>query len=133
MYALGLTIDSRTKSWSEPWFACFAYCGSLPRSGPIVPVDPAGWNAWQPPQPVFAKTGFPAAAFPGGAAVVVAVGIEPTTFLAVGCTVPSYPHATSSTDNAVTIATRRMARESNGEGYHAWRIPYAVLRKAETP
>src|SRR5579884_987908 len=67
MYAPGLTIDSWMNCVSDPRFACFAYCTSLSRSGPMLPVAPAGLNVWQLPQPFdwnTASPGGPAAARP---------------------------------------------------------------------
>src|SRR5579859_594336 len=80
MNASGFTIDSRTNAASG-MFAFFAsVAGALSRSGPILPVVPAGWNVWQLPQPFAAKTVLPsavgdAAAVVVGAAAAVVVGV----------------------------------------------------------
>ena len=70
-YAPGSTIDCFVNAASG-CFACFAYCASLSRSGPIVPVDPAGLYVWHELQPWAAKSALPFAALPlaagGGAA-----------------------------------------------------------------
>jgi len=76
MKAFGSVIDRRMKAVSAI-FAFFASTvGLVSRSGPTVPVDPAGLNVWQLAQPFAAKTALPRAALaPGAAAVVVAVAV----------------------------------------------------------
>src|SRR5437660_3546587 len=44
---------------SSGWPACCAYCGSLSRSGPILPVVPAALSVWQEPHGLFLKTAAP--------------------------------------------------------------------------
>jgi hypothetical protein len=67
--------------------------GAESRSGPIVPLAPAGLKVWHEAQPLDVKTDFPAAAFPPpppedvvvaaevvvAADVVVAEDVEPDT------------------------------------------------------
>jgi hypothetical protein len=61
--------------------------GVVSRSGPIVPVDPAGLNVWQEPQPFAANTGFPCAAFAAAGAVVVAALVAVAVFAVWGAVV----------------------------------------------
>jgi len=76
MYASGLTIDSLMNAARAMLPSAFASAaGALSRSGPIVPVAPAGWNVWHEPQPFEAKTDWPAAALPPLADVVVAAEV----------------------------------------------------------
>ncbi len=63
---------------TSTWCTTIAVSGfSWSRFGPTVPVEPAAFNVWQPPQPAEAKTSLPAAGSPCAldAAVVVA-GVE---------------------------------------------------------
>src|SRR2546423_15197287 len=104
MYEFGATIDSRVNLLSG-WFACFAYCGSLSRSGPIVPCEAAGVYVWQPLQPFVAKR-----AFPGAASRTV-----PTIVFGSGCVTPWAPHpaAVSTITTAANRTTGRpIAREA---------------------
>src|SRR5437762_12391501 len=98
MYASGFTIDSRTNAASAI-FAFAASCdGLVSRSGPILPVEAAGLNVWQLPQPFAAKTVLPyafgdAAAVVAGATTVVVgtaavvVGVAPAVTVTVLCPV----------------------------------------------
>src|SRR5215471_1044248 len=65
MYLSGSTIDSWTNFARSMLPSAFASeATALSRSGPIVPVAPAGLKVWHEAQPLEAKTAFPAAALP---------------------------------------------------------------------
>src|SRR3954453_20580247 len=59
-YAFGSTIDSLMNCCSGSPTLC-ASGASLSRSGPTVPLEPAGAKVWQLAQPLFAKTALPEA------------------------------------------------------------------------
>src|SRR6185437_13236045 len=58
VYAFGSVIDVRMNG-SSGCFAWAAYCCSLSRSGPTLPVVPAAESVWQPPQGWFLNTAAP--------------------------------------------------------------------------
>src|SRR5919201_6238487 len=109
MYELGLAIDSSVNCSSDPWLACLAYWSSLSRSGPTVPLVPAGAKVGQPPQPWDVKSLLPDAASPLTAAVVLVVGTFPSTLLAVGEMVDAPPQPASRNASTRNGARRRIA------------------------
>src|SRR5262245_15257872 len=130
MYASGSTIDSWMKS-SSGWPAVFAKSGSLSRSGPTVPFEPAGVNVWQLPQPLASKTALPAAASPftsaGGA------GVLPTTLVGVGVVTVPGPHPAATTSSTAIGASRRTRAslyrpKSGSPGRRARRAPGGGMR-----
>src|SRR5205085_2403350 len=84
MYLFGSTIDSLTNAASG-CFACFAYCGSLSRSGPIVPLAAARVYVWQALQPWATKM-----PLPGASCLTV-----PTTVTGNACEMPWLPQPAS--------------------------------------
>ena len=63
---------------TSTWWTTIAVSGfSWSRFGPTVPVAPAAFSVWQPPQPAEAKTSLPAAGSPCAPdATVVVAGVE---------------------------------------------------------
>src|SRR6266576_6960765 len=96
--AFGSVIDVLMNVASLPFSA-------WSRSGPILPVAPAGWNVWQPLQPLSAKTFLPAAGF-----ALPAFGSVPMTG-PVGSPVFSPPQPATSR----TASENRSARALFGE------------------
>src|SRR5690242_21876749 len=75
MYALGLTIDPWMNAARGMWVFAASLAGVVSRSGPIVPVEPAGLKVWQEPQPLAANTALPFAALAAAAGAVVVAAV----------------------------------------------------------